>query len=392
VVEHTGDNNLVTFRYKLKDVKMSAAEEDFDAAGKKFRAGAIIIPNANASQVEPLLKELGLSGYAMASAPTVASHDLDIPRILYLHSWSRTQDEGWVRAALETYGVPFTYMGDKEVATMSDLRSKYDVIIYPHIGGSAESAVQGVAMTGSQPVPYKKTAETPSFGTPDSTSDIRGGMGYQGLMNIYKFVQDGGTLITEGSTSTIFPEYKLTPGLTVESPTNLFARGSILRGMVADARSPLAYGIGENQIPVYFNGGPVLNAGGAPNFGGFGGRGASVSQNTSPMANQPVVSSFPSLGGAGLGEPAAGGGGGGTRWSWWSRRWRASRSGRCCRSWCRWWWRRWPWWSRWWCRNWRRCREYDAARGIALSDRLDADAAVGCARGRGIARWPRAAR
>ena len=311
VVEHTGDNNLVTFRYKLKDVKMSAAEEDFDAAGKKFRAGAIIIPNANASQVEPLLKELGLSGYAMASAPTVASHDLDIPRILYLHSWSRTQDEGWVRAALETYGVPFTYMGDKEVATMSDLRSKYDVIIYPHIGGSAESAVQGVAMTGSQPVPYKKTAETPSFGTPDSTSDIRGGMGYQGLMNIYKFVQDGGTLITEGSTSTIFPEYKLTPGLTVESPTNLFARGSILRGMVADARSPLAYGIGENQIPVYFNGGPVLNAGGAPSFGGFGGRGASVSQNTSPMANQPVVSSFPSLGGAGLGEPAAVGGGGG---------------------------------------------------------------------------------
>jgi hypothetical protein len=167
-------------------------------------------------------------------------------------------------------------------------------------------------MTGTQPIPYKKTAQTPSFGTPDSTSDIRGGMGKAGLDNLYKFVEQGGTLITEGSTSTIFPEYKLTPGVTAENPQGLFARGSILRGLVADARSPLAYGIGENQIPVYFNGGPVLNAGGAINFAGFG-RGSSVSQNTTPMANQPAVSSFPSLGNAGMGEAAAPAGGRGGR-------------------------------------------------------------------------------
>ncbi|HEX9565099.1 MAG TPA: M14 family zinc carboxypeptidase [Gemmatimonadaceae bacterium] len=310
VVEHTGDNNIVTFRYRLKDVRMSAAEEDFDAAGKRFRAGAVVIQNANAAQVEPVLRELGLSGYAMASAPGVATHDLDIPRILYLHSWNRTQDEGWVRAALETYGVPFTYMGDKEVANMSDLRARYDVVIYPHIGGNAQSAVNGVPMTGDQPIPYRKTAETPSFGTPDSTSDIRGGMGIKGLMNLYQFVEQGGTLITEGSTSTIFPEYNLTPGVTVESPQGLFARGSIIRGMVADARSPLAYGIGENQIPVYFSQGPVINAGGAgfSGFGGFG-RGSGMSQNTTPMANRPPVSTFPSLGGAGMGETPAGRGG-----------------------------------------------------------------------------------
>ena len=311
VVEHTGDNNLITFRYKLKDVKMAAAEEDFDVGGKRFRAGAVVIANANASQVGPLVKELGLTAVAMASAPNVATHDLDIPRILYLHSWSRTQDEGWVRAALETYGVPFTYTADKELAGMTNLRERYDVVIYPHIGGNAESAVNGVPMSGTQPIPYRKTAETPSFGTPDSTSDIRGGMGKAGLDNLYKFVADGGTLITEGSTSTIFPEYKLVSGVTVEQPNGLFARGSILRGMVADLRSPLAYGIAENQIPVYFNGGPVLNAGGAINFAGFGGRGSGMSQNTTPMANQPAVSSFPSLGGAGMPETSAPAGRGG---------------------------------------------------------------------------------
>jgi hypothetical protein len=30
-----------------------------------------------------------------------------------------------------------------------------------------------------------------------------------------KFVQQGGTLITEGSTSTILPEYKITTGINV---------------------------------------------------------------------------------------------------------------------------------------------------------------------------------
>ena len=67
-------------------------------------------------------------------------------------------------------------------------------------------------------------------------------MGFEGLMKLYKFVQEGGTLITEGSTSTIFPEYKLTNGVTVEIPQGLFVRGSILRGMVADTKSPIAYG------------------------------------------------------------------------------------------------------------------------------------------------------
>ena len=43
VVEHTGDNKLVTFRFKNADVKMLAAEEDFELGGHKFRAGAIII-------------------------------------------------------------------------------------------------------------------------------------------------------------------------------------------------------------------------------------------------------------------------------------------------------------------------------------------------------------
>ncbi len=50
VVEHTSDNNLMSFRFRNADVKMLAAEEDFDLEGHKLRAGAFIIPNADRAE------------------------------------------------------------------------------------------------------------------------------------------------------------------------------------------------------------------------------------------------------------------------------------------------------------------------------------------------------
>jgi len=295
VVEHTSDANVVTFRYKLPDVKMLAAEEDFEAAGHRFRAGAFIIPNADRARIEPVLTSLGLSGWAMAQAPTVKTHDLDIPRIGYIHSWANTQNEGWVRAALDIYGVPYTYFADQKLRE-GNLRAKYDVIVFPHIGGNPQGQVNGIPKGTGAPLPYRKTDATPNLGALDQSDDIRGGMGLEGLMELYKFVNEGGTLITEGSTATIFPEYNLTSGINVETPTGLFVRGSILRGMVTDRRSPLAYGYEGSQIPIYFSQAPVLSVGGGAGFAGFGGGGGApnlgLGQNTTPMANRLKLSPY----------------------------------------------------------------------------------------------------
>jgi hypothetical protein len=285
IVDHTADNNVIAFRFKNKDVKMMSSEDDFDAAGRTFRAGAIIVPNADRAKLEPMLKDLGLSAWAVASAPTVKTHDLDIPRIGYVHSWSRTQDEGWVRAALDTFSVPYAYFADQKLKE-GNIRSKYDVIIFPHVGGSAQSQVNGTAMTGNSPLPYKKTADTPNLGYVDQSDDIRGGMGLQGLLELAKFVQEGGTLITEGSTSTIFPEYAITNGVSVEEPARLFVRGSILRAKIADKKSPLVYGYDQTDLPVYFNQAPVLNvsSGLAGLFGRGGGGGRGGAPGESPNA------------------------------------------------------------------------------------------------------------
>jgi hypothetical protein len=286
VVEHTSDNNLMTFRFKNKDVKMQVAEEDFDLNGRKLRAGALIIPNADRAALEPQLKDLGLSAWAVTAAPPVKTHALTIPRIGYIHSWSRTQDEGWVRAALDYYGVPYTYFADQKLKE-GNLRAKYDVIVFPHVGGTSASMINGIAMTGTASIPYKKTEQTPNLGGVDETDDIRGGMGLEGLQELAKFVQQGGTLITEGSTSSLMAEYNLAGGVTVEHPTELFARGSILRGVFSDLKSPIAYGYDGKDLPVYFNQDPVLNAA-APAGGGFGGFGGGFGGGGGRGATGPI--------------------------------------------------------------------------------------------------------
>jgi hypothetical protein len=291
VVDHTTDNNLMAFRMRNKDVKMLAAEDDFEMNGHKFRAGAFIIPDADESKLGPQIKELGLTAWATTTAPTVKTHEMQVPRIGYVHSWSRTQDEGWVRAALDHYGVPYTYFADQKLRD-GQLREKYDVIIFPHVGGTSQSQVNGIARTGKDPIPYKKSDLTPNLGAIDESDDIRGGMGVEGLGELAKFVEQGGTLITEGSTAALMADYGLASGVTVDHPDTLAARGTILRGVIADRKSPVLYGYDGKDLPIYFNQDPVFTAGGgfggAGGFGGGGGPGGRNSvtfgQNVTPNA------------------------------------------------------------------------------------------------------------
>jgi hypothetical protein len=316
IVDNTTDNTLVTFRFTHAAVKMASAEQPFEAGGHKFPAGSFVIANADRAALEPSIKELGLSAWAVASAPGVPTHDLDVPRIGYIHTWSSTQDEGWVRMALDTFKVPYKYFADNLVR-QGNLKDKYDVIIFPHAGGSGNALVYG-GVTGNEPRPYKKTDDTPHLGIQDSTDDMRGGLGYDGLQELYKFVQQGGVLITEGGTSTIFPEFNLTPGITVEPGDGLYARGSVLKAIVADKTSPVTYGYDQNALAVYFNQAPVLAVGGGPGRGG--GRGGAAVEggpgnfNMQPNSVPPKLTTLeggaPTMVGAAAAAEAAAGRGG----------------------------------------------------------------------------------
>ncbi len=65
-----------------------------------------------------------------------------------LHTWTNTQNEGWYRIEFDRLQIPYSYISDQVVRSTPNLREKYDVIIFPPLGGSAQAIVNGIPMRG----------------------------------------------------------------------------------------------------------------------------------------------------------------------------------------------------------------------------------------------------
>ena len=268
LINHNADNTLATLRYRLKNVAMEAAEEPFEAGGHKFSRGSFIIRKAPADELQRAANDLGIQVFAVSDAPPVKTHPVKAARVAVMHTWLSTQDEGWWRLAFDQLQVPFTYISTQDAAKDADLRSKYDVIIFAPVGRGAAAIINGLPMYGN-PLPWKTTALTPNLGKTDETDDMRPGLGWTGLMNLQKFVANGGVLITAMDTSDFAVTYNFTPGVSVGRAQRLRAVGDILRIKAVDSASPIAYGYGDS-LAMYCSNGPIFNI--SNTLGGGGGR------------------------------------------------------------------------------------------------------------------------
>ena len=264
LINHNADNVLATFRFARKDLKMLAAEKDFEAAGRKFRAGSFILkPGDNPQDLETVLdesgKRLGFAVFASASLPAVSTHDANAPRVAVMHTWQNTQTEGWLRIALDECGIPYDYVSVHVIRDNAKLRDTYDVIIFGPSSPDPLSVVNGIG--GDKPLPWKKTDLTPNIGVEDSTDDMRGGIELDGILHLRDFVKDGGVFVTIGNSSALPIQFGLAPGLSIRDTSKLWARGGVFKAEIGDWTSPLAYGY-DNTLGIYFNQSPVFGQGG----------------------------------------------------------------------------------------------------------------------------------
>ena len=181
------------------------------------------------------------------------------PRIALMHTWLRTQDEGWWRLALESMGVPYTYISTQDCSRTPNLREKFDVILFPPTGGNNASQEIVNGLPPGLPLPWKKAALTPNL-TVDQTDDMRPGLGMSGVENLMRFVDDGGLLITARDTSVWAIDYGLARWVRVVPPQKLRAPGTILSASVTDKTSAIVTGYDE-AIPLYFSNTPIFRVG-----------------------------------------------------------------------------------------------------------------------------------
>ena len=252
IVADTGQNALMELRLRFPG-RIEVAEDAFEAGGVKFPAGSWIV-NGSRSQLDSLASSLGLTINAVPSIPTVKRHAIELPRLAVMHTWS-TQDVGWVRYTFDQIRLPYTLINPDDLRR-GGLRERFDLIVHPNSGGEFARQVHGIDSKYG-PLAYTKTAEFPSHGTPDSSPDITGGMGFVGLANLQRFVQEGGVLVSLANAGTLAVDGGLVRGVTRVAAATFNTPGSELQAKVVLPRHPIVYGY-EEMTSVFRGNGPMF--------------------------------------------------------------------------------------------------------------------------------------
>ena len=217
ILEDTGQEGVLEARYRLARFKIEIAERAFKIGDKEYPAGSWILPAQSglAAALQQLTPKVALDFDSVATAPDVARHAAKAPRLGVWVPWADTDSIGWLRHTLDQRSIPYTYVRDEDIRA-GTLRSKYDVLLYGHVDLELAEQIHGIPKAWG-PMPFKKTKQTPSHGTPAASDDITGGIGWEGLAQIQQFVEGGGVLVTLGSGTMLALEGGIVRGVRRDS-------------------------------------------------------------------------------------------------------------------------------------------------------------------------------
>jgi hypothetical protein len=246
LLKYTGQAELLPALYALREREprgtASVAEIVFSASGAEWPAGTVALEGVTAAGAEWLAQQYGFS-LTQASASGAGRHALDLPRVAIYHTWLSTQDEGWARYWFDQLGIPYTSI-HKDDLKAGNLRRRFDVILVPTAGGQGVQWIHEIDAKWG-PMPFTKTSEFASHGSPSSTGDMTGGPGFLGIAELERFLDGGGTLITIENATRLATETGLIRELQAFEPQGLFHPGSIVTVKARRPNHPVLYGFPE---------------------------------------------------------------------------------------------------------------------------------------------------
>jgi len=210
--------------------------------GYKYAPGTIFIPNSSGlrSKLEAIAKKTHLTFNSAQEQIQGEAYKLQPLKLgMYKRYLGGSMDEGWTRWILEQFHFPYTSIYNKEMKE-GNLKEKYDVIILPD--DSMETIIG----------PKEDDERMRRYRMPPEYSE---GIGKEGVENLKKFVQQGGTLIALDSACELpikkfnLPIRNVLEGLSSEE---FFCPGSTLH-IKLNTCHPVAYGMGEETLALFWN-------------------------------------------------------------------------------------------------------------------------------------------
>jgi hypothetical protein len=235
-----------------KGITIQRIDEVLQVDERWFPLGSFIASADAENVLKGIAREQGITFYALEKEVDVPVYEVKQPRIaVYQRFYGGNVDEGWTRLLLEQFSFPYTTVKDDEVKN-DELSEKYDVFILP------DDATP--LITGKKLEEYYEKRFMGKQTLPKDPPEYRSGIGSEGVENLKKFVEEGGTLITFNEASQLALEKF---GLHVNNvlkdvkPKEFFCPGSMLKAEINSSHR-LAYGMLEKAL-ILFRNGPAFN-------------------------------------------------------------------------------------------------------------------------------------
>jgi hypothetical protein len=238
---HNSNDDVIALNRLLKKKHtVFWANESFKIDGTTYPSGTKIVKQKKGllPDLTTIARQLHVNFKGVIAKPKIKALKLKPVRLGLFKNWSASMDEGWTRWVLEQYELPFKSFLNDDIRK-GDFRKQIDVLIFPDI--SERIIVSGISK-GYIPAGYS------------------GGIGNEGIENIKKFVENGGTIITLNSAAG-FPirhfNLAIQDSCKKLKRKEFFIPGSILKAKV-DKNHPIAFGY-ENETAIFFRRSPVFD-------------------------------------------------------------------------------------------------------------------------------------
>lgn len=268
LVDHSYNDAFVAINRVLKaGGDVSWIKSPISSGGKQYAAGAWFIANRAGAKaiVEKVAAEAGVSFDGVAQRPANDMLRMKSIRVGLWDQYGGSMPSGWMRWLFEQFDFPNVKQVFAQELDAGNLNAKYDVLIFAD-GGIPEADRTGgggfEGFGGREPKPEEIPEEFRSTLGRVSIAKT--------VPQIKKFIEDGGTVITIGSSTALAQHLKLPiynhlvertqGGVDRALPREkFFVPGSVL-DVAVDNTHPLAQGLGK-RANVFFDNSPVFRLG-----------------------------------------------------------------------------------------------------------------------------------
>jgi len=238
-------------------MNVSRLTEDAEINGQTLPEGSFTIKNTKKTSAgwSKLENEIRFPPVYASDISSLKTKPVQTPRIALVETYFNDMDAGWTRYLFDTYHVPYTVLHPDRFPAL-DLKEKYDIIIFANDSKSR-------LMTGK----YKRGG---SYEMSSYPPEYVKGMGKKGFGNLMTFLDNGGVILSWGSSTALFEglltipngdnkeEFRL-PFRDISSDlrkNGLNVPGSLLKINLVE-NNPLTLGLPES-IGIFSRGRPVF--------------------------------------------------------------------------------------------------------------------------------------